>query len=550
MAESGALGLIARLGLARGRRLWLLSALTVVNAMFDLVLVAASMAFLAALAGTEVKGWTLDIGTAALLFGASALLANAGRLASLRLAERFTADVTHELTVEVQRRVFAQPYDYHARHHTSEILASLDKVQTVAFNLVRTWLQGLAALVTGIGVLALLVSIDPLPAVLAFAAMSLLYLGIGRLAARRLAANSRALGEAYGARIRKVQEGLGAIRDLIIDHAEQAEVADFRRIDARFAAAGASTRVIASAPRFVIEAGAVLLACALAVGFAKSEHVLLLIGGIAVGGLRILPLLQAAYAGWVQMAANQAVTADVVRLLELPLPAERPLPSPMPFEHCIRVSDLEFRFAARPPSVLGDVSLEIRRGQCVALVGETGSGKSTLADLIMGLLTPTSGSIAIDDVALDPRNVRSWQRNIAHVAQNVFLIDASIARNIGFSAPGGEPDMNRVRQAAAKAEIAGFIESLPDAYETRVGERGARLSGGQRQRIAIARALYKDAPLLVLDEATNALDEETEARVLANLFADERRTILIIAHRPSTLRRCDQIIRLQDGRIA
>jgi ATP-binding cassette, subfamily B, bacterial PglK len=190
----------------------------------------------------------------------------------------------------------------------------------------------------------------------------------------------------------------------------------------------------------------------------------------------------------------------------------------------------------------------MRRGQRIALVGETGSGKSTLADLLMGLLTPESGRILVDGHPLVPADIRSWQRNIAHVSQSIFLADASIARNIAFSVADELPDIARVRDAAAKAGISAFIESLPGGYETIVGERGARLSGGERQRLGIARALYKNAPLLVLDEATNALDEETEAKVLDRVFADKERTIVIITHRQSALRRCDQVVRLHDGR--
>ena len=168
----------------------------------------------------------------------------------------------------------------------------------------------------------------------------------------------------------------------------------------------------------------------------------------------------------------------------------------------------------------------------------------------MGLLRPSSGTITVDGEPLTQANVRGWQRNIAHVSQSIFLADASIARNIAFSVPSEASDPARVREAARIAELLDFIESLPHGFETTVGERGVRLSGGQRQRIGIARAIYKDAPLLVLDEATNALDEQTEARVLANIFADKFRTVLMIAHRAAAIALCDEVVRLDNGRIA
>jgi ABC-type multidrug transport system fused ATPase/permease subunit len=262
-----------------------------------------------------------------------------------------------------------------------------------------------------------------------------------------------------------------------------------------------------------------------------------------------MPLLQQAFASWATLAANRSVVSQVLGLLSLPLPGPQEASDPLSFDRSVRLTDVSYAYPTRSSPAVDAVSLEIKRGEHLGLAGETGSGKSTLADLMMGLLPPRSGSIAIDGVRLDPGTVDGWRRNIAHVSQSIFLADASIARNIAFSIAEERLDVERVRRAAAEAEIADFIETLADSYETIVGERGVRLSGGQRQRIAIARALYKGAPLLVLDEATNALDPETEARVLANIFGDENRTVLIVAHRPSAMKHCDRVIRLCDGRI-
>jgi ATP-binding cassette subfamily B protein len=544
----------------RRRQLKWLTVLTLANAAADLLFVASAMLFLAALASgggpalpASLRDWlgpaAGDVSFAALAFGAGAVAANSVRLLYLWLSERTIAGITHELTVEVQRRVFAQPYAYHVRHHGSAMVAALEKVETVAFNLLHQWIEGVAALATGVAILGLLVSVDPAPALIAFAALAVLYLGIARLSGRRLAANSARLGPAYDERVRIVQESLGAIRDLIIDHSEHALLAEFRRADQRLTSAQASTRIIAAAPRFIVEAGAILLLAALAASLASRGGALVLIGGIALGGLRVLPLLQTAYRSWANLKANRSITGDVMELLSLPVPAAEPAVAPLPLQRSIRLDGVSFSYAGRGRPALADVTLDIACGQRVALVGETGSGKSTLADLVMGLLTPDAGRILVDGTPLDAANIRAWQRNLAHVSQSLFLADASIARNIAFSLPDQPPDLARVRRAAEQAAIADFVDALPEGYETHVGERGARLSGGQRQRIAIARALYKDAPVLILDEATNALDEATEAKVLANLFADQKRTILIIAHRASALGRCDQTIRLRDGRI-
>jgi ATP-binding cassette subfamily B protein len=196
------------------------------------------------------------------------------------------------------------------------------------------------------------------------------------------------------------------------------------------------------------------------------------------------------------------------------------------------------------------VTLDIPAGSAVALVGETGSGKSTLADLLMGLIDADEGSILIDGVPLSGKNRRRWQRSIAHVPQAIFVADASIAQNIALGRHEEPVDPARVVEAAEAAQLHDFVISLPEGYDTFVGERGIRLSGGQRQRLGIARAIYKQTPVLVLDEATSALDEETEAAVMEGIHGlGGGRTLIVIAHRLSTIARCDRVFRLHEGRI-
>ena len=553
--------LVDALPARRKRQLALLTLLTLASAAADFFLVTTGLGFVTSLArqpaapmpewlGNGLAGGQIE--RAALLFAIAAVAANLLRLAQLRWNEAYIAMVTHELTLDVQRRLLAQPFSYHAVHHSSEALAALDKVTMVATLLIQQWLQGIGAIATGLSVAALLISIDPLPALAAIAALALFYLLVARLASRRLQSNSAVAGEAYDLRVRKVHEGMASIRDIKLDHLERGWLEDFRPADARYARVRASTGFLAGAPRHLIEAGAAVLVAALAAWLAAAGRgsALPLVGGLALGGLRALPLLQQAYRGWAVLTANKAITAQVADLLSLPAEEdEEGDVTPLPFKSAVRLDGVGFSYPGRSEPALADISLTIEHGCRIGLAGETGSGKSTLIDLVMGLLPPADGHLTVDGKPLGTGERRPWQRNIAHVAQSVVLTDDSIARNIAFSA-GGPPDMERVRHAAQAACIADFVATLPNGFDTRVGERGVQLSGGQRQRIAIARALYKNAPLLVLDEATNALDEATEARVLANLFADKDRTILIVAHRPATLRLCDRIVTLSAGRIA
>ena len=194
--------------------------------------------------------------------------------------------------------------------------------------------------------------------------------------------------------------------------------------------------------------------------------------------------------------------------------------------------------------------MTIKKGSRVGLIGGTGSGKSTLIDIIMGLLVPYKGQIYIDNTTIDLKNRKSWQRNVAHVPQSVFLSDGSFMENIAFGVDQSDIDLKRVKNVAKQAQIEDFILQLPNGFNSLVGERGARLSGGQCQRIGIARALYKNTSLLILDEATSALDTKTEntlMEIINNL--DQNLTIIIIAHRVSTLNKCDIIYKIENGKI-
>jgi ATP-binding cassette subfamily B protein len=253
------------------------------------------------------------------------------------------------------------------------------------------------------------------------------------------------------------------------------------------------------------------------------------------------------------MRGGQDFLDEALNLLDQPLPAhaDEPPPPPIPFNSSIVLNNLAFRYNKTAPWVLKDgLSLRIRKGSQVGLIGQTGSGKSTLLDIVMGLLQPTSGSLEIDGLKVTEQNHRSWQMRIAHVPQAIYLADISIEENIAFGVPLEKIDHARVRQAAQKAQIAETIESWNYRYSTLVGERGVKLSGGQRQRIGIARALYKQADVLVFDEATNALDNDTESAMMEAIESlGNEITILIVAHRLSTLANCEQIVELLDGKI-
>ena len=215
----------------------------------------------------------------------------------------------------------------------------------------------------------------------------------------------------------------------------------------------------------------------------------------------------------------------------------------MPFEKAIELQNLGFQYSIDTPMIFKNINLKITKGSTVGFIGETGCGKTTLLDIIMGLLYPTEGEILIDNKIIDETNRRPWQSNIAHVPQNVYLSDSSITDNIAFGISKDEIDYEKIKSVAKQAQISEIIESLKDGYDTFVGEQGIKLSGGQRQRIGIARALYRDANVLIFDEATSSLDTVTEKFVMDSIGSlGKNLTILIIAHRLTTLKQCDYVV--------
>lgn len=556
----------------RRRHLYASLALTLLGALAELLTIGAVIPFLAVVANpASVQSMPLfgdvltAVGatepsdvvlTATIILIAVAVGAAVTRLVLAWVSQTFVFRLGSELGAIVHSRMLRMPYILFVQRNTSELVAGVEKVEAVVVGVLLPLMLSVTSAVVAVFIVAALFAVDPLVATIAAATMSIIYLLIGWFSRRRLRANSAVIAANRTKRIQQIQEGLGGIRDIILDGSQQVFDKKFRSINDGLNENLAFNAFVGAAPRYIVEAAGIVLIAIVAYFVSQQPGGLMaaipVLGALAIGAQRLLPLVQQAYVGWSNFMGHSYYLRDVVALLEAPISqaAERPPEGSLsPIREKISFRSVGFNYPGGKKALI-DIDFSIAKGERVGFIGRTGSGKSTLLDLLMGLLEPSSGTIEIDNVTLTDVNRANWQAQIAHVPQVIHLSDSSIASNIAFGQDPTKFDWDRIRAAASEAQIDELIAELPQGFETYVGERGIRLSGGQRQRIGIARALYKRAKVLLFDEATSALDNETETAVMQTIEGLGRDlTVIMIAHRLSTVAKCDRVIRLDGGRI-
>lgn len=492
----------------------------------------------------------------ALFFAVAAIVSGLAKITLLRAQMKVSYAIGIDLSLSIYRKTLYQPYAVHTSRNSSEMISAVyEKAAHVTGGILMPLLTTISALMTLVAILTILITMAPLITIMTILAFGSVYGVIIVLTKKKVFQFSEKINESRTDAIQILQESFGGIRDILIEGTQEAFCTVYRNVIVSLKKAEASVGVFSATPRYIIESISMVLMVLISVYLVSSPgasaSAVPVLGALALAAQRLLPLLQQCYSNWTYIHASRDTLAAAIALLNQVLPewVDQPKLPPISFTRELVCQNLSFRYSNDLPLILDDVSFTIARGGRVGFVGLTGSGKSTLLDILMGLLYPTAGTLEIDGVPITSSNCRAWQRRIAHVPQNIFLADTSIMENIAFGIPKNEIDEIRVKRAAAMAQISGVIDRLPKGYETEVGERGVRLSGGQRQRLGIARALYKQADVLILDEATSALDTDTEAAVMTTIQKlPAELTILIVAHRVSTLAKCSEIIEINDGK--
>lgn len=491
------------------------------------------------------------------IFCLASLFAGLMRLFLLWSNNKLSFNTAADLDIRIYRRTLYQPYSVHIARNSSEVISGISsKTNAIIYGFILPMLTLSASGVMLIVIIFGLLAIDPLITLLSLAGFGLIYILVIKLSKKRLRQNSILIAHHSTNVIRALQEGLGGIRDVLVDGTQEFYSKIYGLADITLRSAQASNKFIAQAPRYATETFGMLMIAGMTLVLAnKSDSwstTVPILGTLAFAAQRLLPILQQSYMSWASICGDHASLQDALDLLDQPFPdiLTKNLSAALQFRDRIEIDQVSFQYTGNSQWALRNINLTIMRGSRVGFIGKTGCGKSTLIDIVMGLLIPTSGEVRVDGKKITHENIMLWQRHIAHVPQNIYLADATIEENIAFGVSQDQIDRQRVTEAAHKAQISDLIDTLADGYQTKIGERGVRLSGGQRQRLGIARALYKQANVIIFDEATSALDSQTEHSVMQAIESlGTELTILIIAHRIDTLKGCSKIVELEDGAV-
>lgn len=490
-----------------------------------------------------------------LVFGIAALIAGLFRLVVLRYSIFISVNTGADISNMMYTKILYQSYSYHVARSTSEIISGITQKVAAVTASFTSFATIITNLILFISILTTLIIINPSASAIAFGIFGFLYILIGLATEIRLKRNSKLIASNQTFMVKSLQEGLGSIRDVILDGSQNYYSKIYAKSVKTLFHANGQNKFINQSPRYLMETlGLTLISLLVVIVISRGANILEALPVFALFALaaqRMLPLMQQIFGNWSVMKGSTAGLLDVIDILDLNIKIpENQNNTKLIFSNQLELKDISFKYPGEKTYNIYSLSLKINKGDLIGFIGETGSGKSTTLDIIMGLLQPDSGSLILDGHEISKNDIYQYQRIISHVPQAIFLADSSFTENIAFGIPEDQIDHDRVKRVAKAALLEEFILSKPHQYATNVGERGAKLSGGQRQRIGIARALYKKSKILILDEATSALDNKTEAEIISSIVNfNESLTIIMVAHRLTTLSSCKKIYRLENGKI-
>ena len=482
------------------------------------------------------------------------------RIFNLWLNTKFRISFINFISNKVYRKIINQDYYYFINNNNSDLLTDL----TSNIDKTNFFFENLLTFTTSIIIsLSIILSLIKLNFYITFSSVIFflsIYTLLGIFINKRVEKLSKYELESNYKFIKNIQDSLNAIKEIIISNNHEFYEKNFKINNLNLRTYQGVIGFITTFPRYLFEGIGLLFLgiCGFTI-FSKldnSANIIALLGAFALGAQKLLPSMQSSYKSWSLLYFYNKPLDRILELLRLKANESITLKSKLPFKDRIKIKNLSFSYERNNENISKNINLTITKGENIGIFGKTGSGKTTLINILIGILTPKSGFIFVDDTDIfnldKTLTLKKWKNNIALVPQDVFLYDASILENIAFCVPKEKINLKRVHNAAKISCAHEFINKTKNGYNTFVGDKGIKLSGGQKQRIGLARAIYTNSDLLILDESTSALDFKTEKSVIESIFnknSNPNLTTITIAHRLSTLRYCDKIIEIKDGSI-
>ena len=474
---------------------------------------------------------------------------------------KFNADIGTDIANKVFIKLIDYPYEEYIQQSSDKLISDIaNKVTAVIFSVIFPILLFLSTLIQIVGIIVLLLFVNTLLVSYIILFFLVFYLITFVFVKKKLFENSKIIADEESILIKYIQEGLGGKREITINNLHSFFINKFKNSNQLLRIAQSKNNFLGILPRYVIEALAITIIAFTFyfllfnnVSEKPQGEILALIGLLALAGQKLLPLTQQTYTSLSRVMGSRESLKSIVNILNLKFEKEsykNNVGKNVTFIEKISLKNIAYEYEKNKKIIL-NLNLDIKKGNKIGIIGKTGSGKSTLIDIIMGLLEPTSGEIRIDNQIIDKDSLDSWQKHVAHVPQNIFLNDDTIMNNVAYGINPKLINKELVKKSIKDADLFEYVSKLEIGLDTVIGERGIKLSGGQKQRLAIARALYKQASVIVFDEATSALDIETEFNVMnvvKNFSKDI--TIIIVAHRIETLKFCDTLYEISNGEIS
>ena len=467
----------------------------------------------------------------------------------------FSNNQSYKLSVKLLNRYLEQPYSFFLNKNTSEMTKNI--ISEVNRSMIGVVLQALVVVsksVIIVFICLLLAFIDPVVAVVSTGILLLSYTVIHKLVKNKVSSIGAALTTANFLLYKTADEAMSAIKYIKLRGYEKKFSNFFHTPAKEISIYDTKSSLISIFPRYILEiivfGGMVVIVI---INMRHSSHeVMSVVSLYALSGYRIMPAMQAVYSGIISIRYNLSAIDLLISDLSRKGVAINPEYNQafVKFNKKLIIDNVCFSYTGTEQLVLDCLNVEIEKNTTVGIVGVTGSGKTTLIDILLGLLSPNDGDVIVDGVKITEHNLKDWQKNVGYVPQSIYLMDDTIKQNIVFGIADDRINHRQLRKVIEMTNLDSFISTLPKKYETFIGERGVRLSGGQQQRIGIARALYHNPEVLVLDEATSSLDNITENAIMDAIHGlSHKKTIIMIAHRLSTIKKCDVIHVINNGQV-